>query len=60
MQMSLFDERPIHCESGSSFMGLTVNAGISTWNKEMFCLSSSEMLSRALTASRIKDDPDSQ
>ena len=26
--------RGIHCKSGSSFMGLTVNAGISIWNEE--------------------------
>ena len=26
--------RGIHCKSGSSFMGLAVNAGISIWNEE--------------------------
>ena len=26
--------RGIHCKSGSSFMELAVNAGISTWNEE--------------------------
>ena len=26
--------RGIHCTSGSSFMGLAVNAGISIWNEE--------------------------
>ena len=26
--------RGMHCKSGSSFMGLAVNAGISIWNEE--------------------------
>ena len=31
MQMSVWDDIGIHCKSGSSFMGLTVNAEISIW-----------------------------
>ena len=35
--MSVWDEyiRSIHCKSGSSFMGLAVNAGISISNEEI-------------------------
>ena len=52
--------RGIHCKSGSSFMGLAVNARLSISNEERAEHSSFHMLIPALTVSPIKDDPDLQ
>ena len=50
--------RGIHCKSGSSFMGLAVNAGLSISNEERHNIP--VLLIPVLTASPIKDDPDLQ
>ena len=51
--------RGIHCKSGSSFMGFTVNAGLASLMRKAEH-SSFLVLIPASTASPIKDDPDLQ